>query len=140
MLRTIFRPYTEEQYHARQTLIFILMPLGLVSFVAARYFATPIGLLTAVAVVFAGAAFGCYLRRSTEHGLWMLALFVGVCLFAFYALAIAMEIRDWFQRRTPTPLWLYADLSIAGLVCTVAARASWTVFLQNRRLSAREKG
>ncbi len=140
MLRTIFRPYTEEQYFARQVLMGILMPLGLVWCVAVKYFVTPIGVMTAIAVVFSGAAFGCYLRRHTETGLWMFALFVFVFLVTFFVFVITMGIQDWLRRQKPPSLRAGADFFIAGLVLFVAARASWTVFLQNRRLSAREKG
>jgi len=134
MLPPILKPYSEAQYDRRESVCGVLM-LSAIAWLVVMYFTTwRIGVLTAVAAVFAGAAFGCYMNRRTERGVWMLALFVGVCVVAFYVLALVMNLRDVLAGRGPVGR-LALDIAGATALVTVTARASWTVVVQNRKLS-----
>jgi undecaprenyl pyrophosphate phosphatase UppP len=92
------------------------------------------GIISAVASVYTGAVFGCYMSRRTERGLWMLALLVAIGTAAFYALVLAMQIRDWLRSTAPQPWWVAVDLAVALGFVKVAIRASWTVVVQNRKI------
>jgi hypothetical protein len=93
-----------------------------------------VGILSALAAVFAGAAFGCYRTRKTERGVWMLAGLIGGGVVAFLAFATVMRLRDMVAGRGGDPLWLAVDIAVATVPATIAARASWTVVVQNRAL------
>ncbi|MBU6412399.1 MAG: hypothetical protein KGS45_02910 [Planctomycetes bacterium] len=126
----LFKPYSEHEYQRREVLCVILMALGLIWLVTVGLTGWHVGIITSMASVGAGAAFGSYMSRHTERGIWMLALLFGSCAAFFYLFAIAMEIRGHLQRRTPPPWWLAMDAAIACMI----VRASWTVVRQNRQL------
>lgn len=130
----LFKPYTEAEYQRREVLCVILAALGLIWLVTAGLTGWHFGVITSMASVGAGAAFGSYMSRHTERGIWMLALLFGSGAAFFYLFAIAMEVRDHLQRRTPPPWWLAMDASIACMIVHIIVRASWTVVRQNRHL------
>lgn len=134
MLPPILRTYTDAQYGQREIICSVLMLAALVWFVVLYATSWRIGVLTPAAAVFAGAAFGCYRARHTERGLWMLALFVGVCVVSFYLLALIMNLRDALAGQAPIG-WLALDVAGCTALVTITARASWTVVVQNRQLS-----
>ena len=61
-------------------------------------------------------------------------LFFGVLISAFYLYAGAMATRDMINGRASSSVLLAIDVAVAGMFVEVAARASWTVFAQNRML------
>ena len=130
-----FKPYTDDEYERREVLALALMILGMTWFVVLKTTGWHAGIITAFASVFIGAAFGCYMERKTERGVWMLALLIGGLTTVFYLFTIVMEVLDHINRRLALPWWLALDFTVAGMIVSVVIRASWTVFRQNRNLS-----
>lgn len=130
----LFKPYTEAQYARRELLCSILMLAAFAWLIALYFTGWRIGVLSAVAAVFAGAAFGCYRSRRTERGVWMLALFIGACVTGFWALAMVMQVLDAIAGRGGGTTWLSIDAALTTTIVAMTARASWTVVVQNRAL------
>lgn len=134
MIPPIFKPYTEAQYARREVWCSVLMLVGMAWLATLAVSGWRMGLMTALAAVFAGAAFGCYRTRKTERGVWMLALLVGGGVVVFLAFAAVMRVLDMRAGRGGDPLWLAVDVAGATVLATITARASWTVVVQNRAL------
>jgi hypothetical protein len=130
------KPYTEHEYERIERFAVALMAIGLLWAAVMSFTGWHYGLITCMASVFMGAAFGCYSTRKTERGVWMLALLIGGLTAGFYLFTIAMEILDYFKLRTPPQWWLALDVATAGMIVNLTVRASWTVIRQNRKLSA----
>ena len=132
---TWFKPYTDDEYQRREVLAFALMISGMIWFVVLKMTGWNAGTITAFASVFIGAAFGCYMERKTERGVWLLAMLFGGLTAAFYLFTIVMEIHDHINRRLAPPWWIALDFTVAGMIVSIVIRASWTVYCQNRNLS-----
>jgi len=132
-----FGRYSEIEYAARERTCVLLSVPGLIALTMLVTIGWRAGIISAVASVYTGAVFGCYMSRRTERGLWMLALLVAIGTAAFYALVLAMQIRVWMRGTAPQPWWVAVDFAVALGFVKVAIRASWTVAVQNRLLARR---
>jgi hypothetical protein len=130
----LLRPYSDIEYAARERACGIFFVMGFIAMCVLVAMGWRIGIISAVASVYTGAVFGCYMSRRTERGLWMLALLVAIGTAAFYALVLAMQIRDWLRSTAPQPWWVAVDLAVALGFVKVAIHASWTVVVQNRKI------
>ena len=128
-------PYSDAEYHRRERLCLIAAFVGGAWLLRMRFAGAPSdGIATALAAVFSMACFGTYRTRRTERGVWTVALLFGGGAAAVYTTAVAMEVVDTLRHRSATPWPIVLDFAAAGLFAEVVARASWTVFLQNRSL------
>ncbi len=139
MLPAVFKPYTEAEYAVRERVCFVLFLAAFVWLLIAFPTGWRTLMISSLAAVFTGATFGCYVSRENERGVWMLALLCGCGVSAFYIFTVAMEVRDVLKGHAPLVWWLAVDVAVAGPIVTIAARASWTVFLQNWALSRRSR-
>jgi len=135
-LLRMFKPLTEREYRRWEARASLAGLAALLSWAAMWYFGPGPGIATSMFAVYLMACFGCFEKRHSEPGLWMLALLTGGMAFTFWALFAFHGIRDMIRGARPSPILISLDILGMTLFLQWAVRLSWTVFCINRRVRA----